>query len=195
MANAAAQDSIDPRHGRTVIKLGPGDHATSNAPETLFLTVLGSCVSACIRDPVAGVGGMNHFMLPESPDGRWGRAAFSLRYGNYAMERLINDILTQGGRRDRLEVKAFGGARIGPDTSAIGHRNADFIEQYVQAEGLRILASDLRKDCPRRLAYSPVSGRAFMVELPGEETLVARGEGAYGRTLRPNTAINDVELF
>ena len=120
----AAGKSHDPRHGRDVVKLAPGDHVISGAPDTLLLTVLGSCVAACIRDPLAGVGGMNHFMLPESPDGRWGRAAYSLRYGNFAMEQLINGILRQGGRRERLEVKIFGGARIGPDTSAIGERNA-----------------------------------------------------------------------
>lgn len=156
----------DPRQGRNVVKVAPGDHAISAAPDTLLLTVLGSCVSACIRDPVAGVGGMNHFMLPESVDGRWGQAAFSLRYGNFAMEQLINGILSKGGRRERLEIKVFGGARLGPDSSEIGERNASYVEYYLKAEGLVPLVSELRGGRARRLAYVPVSGRAFMVELP-----------------------------
>ena len=117
-----------------------------------------------------GWGGMNHFMLPESPDGRWGRAAFSLRYGNFAMEQLINGILRQGGRRERLEVKVFGGARIGPDSSEIGERNANYVEDYLRTEGLVPLATELRGSRARRLAYMPVSGRAFMVELPPHAT-------------------------
>lgn len=167
---AAGRSLNDPRHGRNVVKLAPGDHVISDAPDTLLLTILGSCVSACIRDPVAGVGGMNHFMLPESPDGRWGRAAFSLRYGNFAMEQLINGILRQGGRRERLEVKVFGGARIGPDSSEIGERNANYVEDYLRTEGLVPLATELRGSRARRLAYMPVSGRAFMVELPPHAT-------------------------
>ena len=194
-ATALRVDNPDPRHGRDVVKLGPGDHAISALPETLLLTVLGSCVSACIRDPVAGVGGMNHFMLPDSPDGRWGRAAFSLRYGNFAMEKLINDILVQGGRRERLEVKAFGGARIGPDTSAIGSRNAEFVVDYLTAENIRLVASDLRGNRARRLAYLPVSGRAFVVELPGQDTPIGIGELAYRRTLRPEPWADAIELF
>ncbi len=156
---------VDPRPGRHVIKLGPGDHAVSGAPEALLLTVLGSCVSACIRDPLAGVGGMNHFMLPESRDGRWGGGLESLRYGNFAMARLIGDILRSGGRRELLEVKIFGGARIGPDTSEIGDRNASYVEAYLKAHGLVPLISKLRGKEARRLAYMPVSGRAFLVEL------------------------------
>ena len=185
----------DPRRGRRLIKLGPGDHAVSAAADTLLLTVLGSCVAACIRDPVAGVGGMNHFMLPESPDGRWGRASFSLRYGNFAMEQLINDILRQGGRRERMEVKVFGGARIGPDTSAIGERNADYVEEYLRTEGLTVLASELRGSRARRLAYLPVSGRAFVVDLAGHEDRIATVEYSFSLSLRQAPPSGNIELF
>jgi chemotaxis protein CheD len=187
--------SDDPRQGRRILKLGPGDHAVSAAPEVLLLTVLGSCVAACIRDPVAGVGGMNHFMLPESPDGRWGRASFSLRFGNFAMEQLINDILHQGGRRERMEVKVFGGARIGPDTSAIGLRNADYVETYLKAEGLTVLARDLRGTRARRLAYLPVSGRAFVVALSDYEDSVTTAEQGFRQALRQAPPSGAVELF
>lgn len=161
----------------------------------MLLTVLGSCVAACIRDPVAGVGGMNHFMLPESPDGRWGRASFSLRYGNFAMEQLINDLLRQGGRRERMEVKVFGGARIGPETSGIGERNADYIEDYLKAEGLTLLASELRGTRARRLAYLPVSGRAFVVDLPGYEDRIATAEHSFSLSLRQAPPSGNIELF
>lgn len=181
----------DPRTGRAVIKLGPGDHAVIDAPDTLLLTVLGSCVAACIRDPVAAVGGMNHFMLPKSPDGRWGIASSSLRYGNFAMEQLINDILRHGGRRERLEVKVFGGARIGPDTSEIGTRNAKYVEDYLKAEGLMALVSDLRGNRARRLAYLPVSGRAFMTELPDPSHDIIASE----RKFHPPPPYGTVELF
>ena len=164
------RDHTDPRHGRHVVKLAPGDDVITAAPDTLLLTVLGSCVAACIRDPLAGVGGMNHFMLPESPDGRWGRAAYSLRYGNFAMEQLINGILRQGGRRERLEVKIFGGARVGPDSSAIGERNAHYVEEYLRAERLVPVVRELRGGRARRLAYLPVSGRAFVAELSPRAT-------------------------
>jgi len=194
-ATAPGRSCADPRPGRQVLKLGPGDHAISQRPETLLLTVLGSCVAACIRDPVAGVGGMNHFMLPESADGRWGQAAFSLRYGNFAMERLINDIFGCGGRRERLEVKVFGGGRIGQDFAAIGDRNATFVEDYLKAEGIVPLVRELRGDRPRRIAYLPVSGEAYMVELPRHEPRVAEAEQHFGEKLRRTPPLGSVELF
>ncbi len=159
------QHCNDPRPGRRVLKLNPGEHAVTQDPDTLLLTVLGSCVAACIRDPSAGVGGMNHFMLPESRDGRWGGGDSSLRYGNFAMQQLINDLFRHGGRRERLEVKVFGGARIGQDAAMIGARNADYVEQYLRAEGIVPLVRRLRGHRAQRVAYLPVSGRAFMVEL------------------------------
>ncbi len=187
----SGQSCADPRSGRAVVKLGPGDHAVSRAADTLLLTVLGSCVAACVHDPYAAVGGMNHFMLPESPDGRWGCAGDSLRYGNFAMERLINDILRHGGQRGRLEVKLFGGARIGADTGEIGERNARFAEDYLKAEGLAPLVCQLRGDRARRIAYLPVSGRAFMVELPSLDERVQREESR-ARRIRQ---VGSVELF
>ncbi len=169
-AATARPGCADPRPGRRIQKLGPGDHAVTDDPATLLLTVLGSCVAACVHDPVARVGGMNHFMLPESPDGRWGQGgAGSLRYGNFAMDRLIEDILRRGGRRERLEAKVFGGARIGTDTSAIGERNARFVEAWLREARLPVLAAVLGGTQARRLAYLPADGRAFASGLPVPE--------------------------
>ena len=132
----------------------------------MIVTVLGSCIAACIRDPIAQVGGMNHFMLPESDDGAWGAASASLRYGNFAMERLINDILCRGGHRSRLEIKVFGGARMIGNTALIGPQNADFVEAYLKDEGLPIAAAHLRGAHARRVHYFPLTGRVRMLEMP-----------------------------
>ncbi|WP_419727796.1 chemotaxis protein CheD [Lichenicola sp.] len=139
------------------------------------MTALGSCVSACIRDPVAGVGGVNHFMLPHSDAGAWDTEAASLRYGNFAMPRLINDILQQGGHSGRLEIKLFGGARLGGDRGRIGGLNVSFVERYLQGVGLPWVVAEVGGTVARRLIYMPVSGRAFVLELPAQ-TLLRQGD-------------------
>ena len=186
----------DPTFGATAVKVLPGEHYITSDPHEMLITVLGSCVSACIRDPVAGVGGMNHFMLPESPDGGWGRASASLRYGNFAMEALINDILSHGGRRDRLEVKVFGGGNVLAAGTKIGDRNAEFVEAYLAAEGLRIVASHLRGVHARRVHYFPLSGKVLLRELKQtEEKAIAGKESRYRSTLAAEPVAGSVELF
>lgn len=185
----------DPAAGRRIVKVAPGEHHVTDDPEAAIATVLGSCVSACIRDPVAGVGGLNHFMLPESADGVWGKAAASLRYGNFAMERLVNDILRRGGRRELLEIKLFGGARLGGDRIGIGERNADFVEAYLRAEGMVPVARDLRGRHARRLVYLPVCGRAFLLELVEQPAESAEAEARFGRRLGAGPPSGTVELF
>lgn len=185
----------DPLRGRKVIRLAPGEFAVSTDPNVVLTTVLGSCVAACICDPLAGVGGLNHFMLPESRDGRWGKAADSLRYGNFAMERLINGILSRGGRRERLQVKVFGGGRIGVDSSRIGERNASYVENYLEAEGMMPLSADLRGNRGRRLAYVPVVGHAFMSLLPGFPEALAVQEARFSQMIDGPPVSGDIELF
>ena len=143
----------------------------------MLVTVLGSCVSACIRDPVAAVGGMNHFMLPESGGSDWGAASSGMRYGNVAMERLINDILVRGGLRQRLEIKVFGGGNVMKGTSDIGHRNASFVETYLAAESLPIAAADLRG-----------SHGASRSLLPGDRSGDAAGTASRRRTMWSSTS-------
>jgi chemotaxis protein CheD len=174
------------------VKLNPGDYYVSRNKAETIVTVLGSCVAACIRDPLAMVGGMNHFMLPGSDDGAWGLASASLRYGNFAMERLINDILCRGGHRSRLEIKVFGGARI--FGAAIGPQNADFVEAYLKGEGLSITAASLRGNHAGRIHYSPLSGRVRMLELPRIEGGLAEAELGYSASLHGETA-GSMELF
>ncbi len=186
----------DPEFGAMVVKVLPGEHHVSDDREDMLVTVLGSCVSACIRDPAIGVGGMNHFMLPESADGEWGNHSASLRYGNFAMEQLINDILKRGGQRGRLEVKLFGGGRVLNNSNPIGDRNVEFVESYLRVEGLSVAARDLLGEYARRVHYFPVTGKVFVKHLhPTETHTVAGSEASYSHVLKSQPVAGSVELF
>jgi len=164
-------------------------------------TVLGSCVSACIRDVRLQVGGMNHFMLPldgSNGESAWGSAASAAtRYGNVAMERLINDILKLGGRRQDLEIKLVGGGRVLADMSTdIGARNIEFVREYVHDEGFHVAVEDLGDNYPRRVVYFPQSGRMRVRKLTAvrDPGLVAR-EREYLQKLGSTDVAGEIELF
>jgi chemotaxis protein CheD len=186
---------LDPATGCMVVKVGPGEHHVTSEPNETISTVLGSCIAACIRDPVAGVGGLNHFMLPTSIDGVWGKASASLRYGNFAMERLINDILARGGMRSRFEIKLFGGARLGSDHGRIGERNARYVEAYLNAEGMAPVVRQMGGTRARRIVYHPIDGRACMLELPDATRRIVGAEARFGEALRRRLPAGDVVLF
>ncbi|MFA7393379.1 MAG: chemoreceptor glutamine deamidase CheD [Pigmentiphaga sp.] len=158
----ASRRVSDPRLGCDVVKLLPNEYFVTDE-DIVLSTVLGSCVAACIRDPQAGVGGMNHFMLPGGDDTERPASA-SMRYGAFAMEVLINELLKAGARRERLEAKVFGGGAVLEQMRQlnIGERNADFALQYLRTEQIPVLAQDLRGDYPRRIHYYPRSGRVLM---------------------------------
>lgn len=157
----------DPRFNITSVWIEPGEHYVTDDPCEMIATVLGSCVAACIRDPGAGIGGMNHFMLPGKVAACGTVAApADMRYGTVAMQRLIGDILARGGRRERLEIKVFGGSTMIGRGGVVGPRNADFVEGYLQGANLQLAAGDLRGDDARRILYFPSSGRALMQLLP-----------------------------
>jgi len=181
---------------QVLVKVAPGEHFVTTRGDILIATVLGSCVSACIRDPAAGVGGMNHFMLPSSESGAWSTDMGSLRFGNFAMERLINEIIKRGGQRSRMEIKVFGGADVLGTSAPIGYRNADFVEWYLRSEGMPLVAQQLRGHSARRLHYDPVSGRARVLEIPmqGRSVPIA-AEAAYAAALRAAPEAGEVELF
>ena len=166
-----------------------GEFIVSDDPGVVLTTILGSCVAGCVRDPVAGVGGMNHFLLPEGHDGE----GAGLRYGVQAMELLINGLFQLGARRERMEAKLFGGGRLMSGLGDIGAGNAAFAERFMQTEGIRIVSASLRGDNARRVQYWPVSGRARQVLIARSEDSVFAGE----RLSRVRTARNDgvVELF
>jgi len=186
----------DPRFEAVAIKVFPGEHYVTSAPDEMLVTILGSCVTACIRDPEAAVGGMNHFMLPEAAGAGWDTASDSMRYGNVAMERLINDILARGGRRQRLEIKVFGGGNVMNGTTRIGDRNADFVEEYLAEENLPIAAHHLRGNLPRRVHYFPLTGKVMLLELQRtEEEAVARSEISYKSRIQVEPVAGSAELF
>ncbi|MEI6320936.1 MAG: chemoreceptor glutamine deamidase CheD [Pseudomonadota bacterium] len=177
-------------------KLLPGEFYVTGS-DMVLVTVLGSCVSACIRDARNGVGGMNHFMLPEG--GSLDEVAnASARYGTYAMEVLINTILKQGGRRANLEAKVFGGGNVleGLTVANVGHRNAAFVREFLKIEGIPLKAQDLEDIYPRKVYFFPRTGRAMVRKLKAsaDSALIAR-EREYRRRLVAQPASGAVELF
>lgn len=186
----------DPDFDAMAVKVLPGEHYVTGAPEEMVVTVLGSCIAACIRDPLIGFGGMNHFMLPQSSDGAWGAASASMRYGNFAMEVLINEILARGGRRERLEIKVFGGGNVLAGATPVGTRNAVFVESYLAAEGLTAVARHLGGNHPRRVHYFPVTGKVMLRELRrADDRRVLDTERKYLSTLSAPPIAGDIELF
>jgi chemotaxis protein CheD len=182
------------------VKILPGEYYVTQDNE-LITTVLGSCVSACIRDKELGIGGMNHFMLPESNYGQMktGNEAIvgaSTRYGNYAMEHLINTILSHGGKRRNLEVKVFGGGKIIPTLTDVGIKNINFVLDYIDQEGLRLLSQDLGDIYPRKIIYFPRTGKAAMKKIRDlhNDTVVQR-ERQYFNSLKNMPIEGEVELF
>ncbi|MCB1446649.1 MAG: chemoreceptor glutamine deamidase CheD [Rhizobiaceae bacterium] len=164
-----------------------GEWKVSNDPGVVLSTVLGSCVAACLRDPTAGVGGMNHFLLPGSVDALAQGGDVS-RYGVHLMELLINGLLKQGARRDRLEAKIFGGAKTIASFSNVGQQNADFATRFLRDEGIQIVGSSTGGETGRKLEYWPVSGRARQYALTGAET-----RATVQREIRPVAAPKPVE--
>ena len=166
--------------------------------DMLIVTVLGSCVAACIRDRVSGIGGMNHFMLPDGGDGSNPLISASARYGTYAMEVLINELLKNGARRENLEAKVFGGGNVlrGLTALNVGERNAAFVRAYLKAEGIRVLAEDLNDIFPRKVYFFPRSGRVLVKKLRelNNNTLVNR-EQDYASRLAGKEIGGEVDLF
>jgi len=165
---------VNPRSGETHVRVFQGQYYVTNDPCEVLSTVLGSCVSVCIRDPQSGYGGMNHFLLPQAASSR--PQGFSLRYGVHSIERLVNDILGHGGVRSRLEIKVFGGANVLRGMAKIGTRNADFVENYLAREGLPIAASHLRGVIARRIRYYPRTGRVLLSRISHDAVDIGRQE-------------------
>ena len=182
-------------------KILPGEYYVTTNDE-IIATVLGSCVSACIRDPLMRIGGMNHFMLPVSGSYQSSVRAASdsdaNRYDNFAMEKLINDILKNGGRREHLEIKLFGGGKViqHMKEADIGNRNIIFVRDYLKTEGFTITAEDLGDIYPRKIVYYPMSGRVQVKKLRNihNDTIVMR-ESGYRQKLEQQPVAGDIELF
>ncbi|MFC6282272.1 MULTISPECIES: chemoreceptor glutamine deamidase CheD [Polaromonas] len=198
MESVASHHYFDREFGVEAVKLLPGEYYVTSR-DMVLTTVLGSCVSACVRDNTAGIGGMNHFMLPEDMNPASRDTAVAMRYGAYAMEMLLNELFRGGARRERLEAKVFGGGAVLANMTLlnIGERNADFVLRYLQMEQVRIAAQDLRGSLPRRINYFPVSGRVTVRKLrQKDDALQVQGEEqALAQALLKQRGRNKVELF
>jgi len=184
-------------------KILPGEYYVTRNDNEAIVTVLGSCVSACISDRINSVGGMNHFMLPQDNSGDAGLGHWhandtssSTRYGNFAMEHLINEILKNGGKRENLELKVFGGGQIMNDAADIGQRNIAFINDYINTEALRLISEDVADIYPRKIMYYPLSGRARVKKLKSlHNSTVAERENTYMSSIKQEPEAGDVDLF
>jgi chemotaxis protein CheD len=201
LASSPAQECFarnlyhDRDHDTAAAKLLPGEYFVSTR-DMLLVTVLGSCVAACIRDVRMGIGGMNHFMLPDSEAA--GEQAIGARYGTYAMDVLISHLLKLGARRERLEAKVFGGGNVLPGLTQanVGHKNATFVEEFLRTENIRITAADLASEHPRKVYFFPASGRVLVKRLRSmhNDTVAAR-ETQYRQRLTKAPESGDIELF
>ena len=162
-----------------------GEFKVSAEPDVVLTTLLGSCVAACIRDPIAGVGGMNHFLLPGAEAGS---AKDSERLGVHLMELLLNGLMRQGGQRDRLEAKLFGGARMMSGLSDIGRKNAEFAKRFLAYEGIKIVGGDTGGEQGRRIQFWPRSGRAL-------QSYISKVVETPPRAAAPRANAGDVDLF
>ena len=176
------------------INLVQGEFRVSDDPHVVFTTLLGSCVGACIRDPVRGVGGMNHFLLPGVEAGADARG--SERQGVHLMELLLNGLMRQGAQRDRLEAKIFGGARMMRGLSDIGQKNTEFANRFLKYEGIRLVAGDSGGERGRRLQFWPVSGRARQSYISsGVETLDKASAIRAPAAPLERVSAGDIDLF
>ncbi len=182
---------------REVVRILPGQYH-AEAGTVGITTVLGSCVSTCLWDPLRRIGGMNHFMLPGDNDSAGSPVTKSARFGVYAMELLINDMLKLGADRRRLVAKVFGGGRVlqGFGALDVGARNCEFVLEFLQVEGIPVLARDIMDRYPRKIHFSPGTGRVLLKRLEGSrDDGVRRQESEYLRKLGSDAGSGAIEIF
>lgn len=188
---------FDKSFNSQAVKLLPGEYYVTDK-DILLVTVLGSCVAACIRDCYSGIGGMNHFMLPDGGGDAGSPLNASARYGTYAMEILINQLLKLGARRCNLEAKVFGGGNVldGLTVANVGQRNADFVLRFLQTEKIKIVAQDLVDIFPRKVYFFPKNSKVMVKKLRNlHNTTISQREKDYRSRLRKVDTGGEVELF
>ncbi len=185
--------------GREAVKVLPGEYFVAS-DDILVMTTLGSCIAACLWDRRAGIGGLNHFMLPESsgsPDdtagGRGGR------YGAFAMELLINQMMKHGAARSQLEAKVFGGGQVvaGMDTLNVGERNTRFVLDYLKTERIPVVSKDVLDIHPRKVCFLPASGKAMVKRLAatGVSVFLAQERAAAAQPTPEHSGAGSIDLF
>ncbi|HEX6364073.1 MAG TPA: chemoreceptor glutamine deamidase CheD [Albitalea sp.] len=181
---------FDAHFGNDAVKILPGEYFVHD-DDILIMTTLGACIAACLWDRNVRIGGMNHFMLPDG-----GGAPDSGRYGSYAMELLINEMMKRGASRSSMEAKVFGGAQVisGMNTLNVGERNTRFVVDYLRTERIPILSRDVLDIYPRKVCFLPASGKAMVKRLsPSRAEAVVAQERAVAERLVPRAG--SVDLF
>jgi len=194
----ATNSYYDTQFKKNAVKLLPGEYYVTSK-DMLLVTTLGSCVSACVRDRTTGQGGMNHFMLPENgQNGGGGWASTPTRYGAYAMEVLINQLLKAGARRENFEAKIFGGGAVLRNMGIlnVGRQNGSFAQDYFRQEGIPVVSQDLFGIYPRKVYYFPATGKVLVKRLHHlkNQTIIER-ETAYSQRLGSTNISGEIELF
>lgn len=184
---------FDPHFQFNAVKVLPGEYFVTGE-NMAIVTVLGSCIAACLWDRTLNIGGMNHFMLPDGDAGD-----VSGRYGSYAMELLINEMMKLGARRETMQAKIFGGGQVMANftTMNVGERNTDFVTQYLNTERIPIVSEDVLDIYPRKVVYFPTTGKALVKRLAHAhpEELVAQERRGNAATLAQSNAGGSVDLF
>ncbi len=178
-------------------KILPGEYYVTQR-DMVLVTVLGSCVTACIRDKLSGIGGMNHFMLPDANPDKDNPISTSARYGTFAMEVLINNLLSLGAHRSLLEAKVFGGGNVLPNMTVtnIGQRNSQFALKFLALEKIPVVAKDLVDIYPRKVYFFPKSGKVLVKKLRNmHNDTIAEREKEYQARLHKETVAGEIELF
>lgn len=187
----------DPKFETDAVKVLPGEYYATDGDE-MIVTVLGSCVSVCLRDSYSGIGGLNHFLLPHDRSNRDTPLTESARYGVYAMELLINHLLKLGAMRHRFEAKVFGGGKVIKDFTFanVGERNVEFVLAHLRKEGIPIVARDLLNIYPRKVHFFPSTGRVMLKKINSlhNSTLVEREKG-YLRRVEYKPIAGEIDLF
>ncbi len=191
----AGSNYYDHKFDTMIHKINEGGFCVLSRSEHIIMTTLGSCISVCMFDPVVRVGGMNHFLLPEERNADR-KDSFSMRYGNNAMEILLNEILKRGGMKARLVLKAFGAGNVLSINADIGAKNQSFLKQYIADEGMTLEICDLGGDFPRRVAFYPSTGKALVKLLRrAGDRKIGNQEEKYRRKIEKQHSSGDIELF
>ena len=190
----------DFKHQTIAAKILPGEYYVSTQQE-LIATVLGSCVSACVWDGERGIGAMNHFLLPLHKDEEWSEKVTinseATRYGSFAMEHMINDVLKFGGHKEHLQFKVFGGARIISNMGDIGHSNIRFVLNYLEVEGYKVAAQDLGGINPRKVLFYPMTGKVRVKKIKDlhNDTIIRRETEFMQNLENPEAVTGEIEMF
>ncbi|MDT7928720.1 chemoreceptor glutamine deamidase CheD [Tepidimonas sp.] len=183
---------FDQRFKYAAVKVLPGEYYVSDE-DIVIMTVLGSCIAACIWDSRLRIGGMNHFMLPE------GGADTSGRYGSYAMELLINELIKRGSTREYMQAKVFGGGAViaGMTSMNVGERNTQFVLDYLATERIPVVSKDVMDIYPRKVVFFPVTGKAMVKRLAHAhpDTLETQERQGVATRLAQSNAGGTVDLF